>query len=812
MNSSYLKVALRNLLASKLYSAINLLGLAIGLAGTMVIGLFVLDELSYDKHYNDAERIYRVSRDFANQNMYLAPNAPVVGPLLKQDYADEIEQSARIFGGQALMTREDKSFYENNIRFADNEFFEIFNMEWIAGDQATALTRPFTVVLTESIAKKYFGDEPALGQSITLENKVPAEVTGVIRNLPHNTHLDLGVIVSMSSVPPIVGEKFMQDWANNSFYTYIKLKPGVSIDTVAGHFPDFIERRFGEGRSRTDAMSVMAMTDIHLYSKKQLEMKTPGSINNVYVFSAAAVFILLIACFNFMNLSTARSTRRGKEVGMRKALGASRSQIARQFVGESILLTLIASVLALALVELVLPWFNAFLDKDLALNLLREPMRLVIFAVLVAVVGLFAGSYPAFFLSAFKPVQVFRSVLITGGSALFRNTLVVLQFAIAIILVVATLVVLLQMNFAHNIKLGFQQEQVLALTGSPTAGLGPQWEAMRQELLRNPNILAATASHQVPLEINTNSLGARPEGATEGRGLPFMRVDYDFFATYEIPVLAGRGFNADFPSDRVIEPATPDGTPPTAGFILNKLAAEQYGWTPEEAIGKGFNAYFSGRAHTGRIVGVVDNSYFESARSVLKPMIFFMPEHVVSGEAMLQNASLRLSGRDMDATLAYVDRVWKQFMPDFPMSRAFLDDNYDALYQAETRQGRVFRVFALLAIFIACMGLYGLASFNAERRKKEIGVRKVHGGSVWSIVLLLTNDFSKLVLIANLIAWPVAYVAMDRWLENFAYRIDLTPLVFVGSGLIALCIAWVTVGGTAARAASAKPVLALRYE
>ncbi|MES2607062.1 MAG: ABC transporter permease, partial [Pseudomonadota bacterium] len=735
---SYLKIALHNLMASKLYSAINLLGLAIGLAGTLVIGLFVLDELSYDKHYADADRIYRVSRDFPTQGsgLYLAANAPLVAPLLKADFP-EIEQSARIFGGQALLSHDDKAFYESNIRFADNEIFDIFSLEWISGDASDALTRPFTIVLTESIATKYFGNAPALGQTLTLENQVPVEVTGVIRDLPRNTHLDLSVIVSLSTVAQIVGERFLQEWGGNNFHTYIRLQPGVSIDSIASRFPDFLNRHFVENASTFTGMTAMPIADIHLHSTRQFEMSPPGSMNTVYVFSAAALFILLIACFNFMNLSTARSTRRGKEVGMRKALGASRGQIAGQFVGESVLLTVIASVMALVLVEVVLPSFNAFLGKELALNLFSEPLGAAAFVALIAVVGLFAGSYPAFFLSAFKPVQVLRSALAASGSMLFRNTLVVLQFAIAIILVVATLVVTLQMNFARNIELGFRQEQILVLTGSPTAGLGPQWEAMRAELLRNPDILAVTASAQTPLQINTNGAGVRAEGQEQGTALPFMRVDYDFFSTYDIPVLAGHGFSADFPADRVFEPVA-DAMAPEAGFVINQLAAEQLGWTPEAALGKSMTVSFNKGPHAGQVVGVVGNSYFESARNAIKPMVFVMPEYFVDGEALLQNASLRLSGNDLQATLAYVDRVWTQFMPDFPMSRAFLDDNFDALYQAETRQGSVFYAFALLAIFIACMGLYGLASFNAERRRKEIGVRKVMGGSVWGIVLLLT--------------------------------------------------------------------------
>jgi putative ABC transport system permease protein len=808
MFTSYLKIALRNLLGSKLFSGINILGLAIGLASTILIGLFVLDELSYDRHYADADRIYRVSRDFQDQNLYLAANAPQVAALLKQDF-EEVEFAARIFGAQVLISHDEVAFYESNIRFADNEFFDIFTFDWLAGDPAQALVRPFTVVLTQSLATKYFGTDNPLGQTLLLENTSPMEVSGIIADLPHNTHLNLSAIASFGTLAPFVRDEFFEDWGGNNFHTYIKLRPGADIGAMSEQFPAFLMRHFRENAPDSTGMTAQAVSDIHLHSTRQDEMSPTGSMGTNYVFSAAAAFILVIACFNFMNLSTARSARRGQEVGIRKTLGASRAQIARQFVGESVALTVLATLLAVVAVELVLPYFNAFIGKDLALNLLGDARIPALLLVLVLVVGLFAGSYPAFFLSAFKPGQVLRSVLATG-SALLRNTLVVLQFSIAIILVVATLVVLSQMRFARDIELGFQKEQVLVLTGSPTVGLGPQWATLRAQLLSHPEILAVTASGQTPFVANTNAVRVRAEGEEEGRGHPIMWVDYDFFATYDIPVLAGRAYSEAFPADRLIGNA--DGTA-TAGdsFIINKLAAEQYGWTPEEAIGKTLTV-FDGANHAGSIVGVVGDSYFESVRSNIKPMMFIMPDYMDDGVASMTVASLRLSGNNLQDTLAYIDTVWEQFMPDFPMSRYFLDDQFNAQYQAETRQGRLLYYFALLAIFIACMGLYGLASYNAERRRKEVGVRKVMGGSVWSIVVLLTNDFSKLVLFSNLIAWPLAWFAMDRWLQNFAYRIDLTPLIFIGSGLIALCIAWATVGGTAAKAASAKPVLALRYE
>ncbi|HTQ98922.1 MAG TPA: ABC transporter permease, partial [Candidatus Acidoferrum sp.] len=615
MFANYLKITLRNLLGNKLYSAINLLGLAVGLASTLLIGLFVLDELSYDKQWQDADRIYRISSDFPHQGIFMAANAPQTAPLLKLDFP-EIEHAARLFGGQALLRNGETAFYESNIRFADNEFFDIFKLQWLAGDPAQALAKPFTIVLTESIAKKYFGNEPALGKTLLLENKAPMLVTGVIRDLPHNTHLDLSVIGSLESLRNIAGPQFFENWGSNNFHTYVKLKPGVNIATVTQRFDEFLNKHINPNATTIRGMTATAIGDIHLHSNRQFEMTPPGSMSTVYTFGAAALFILMIACFNFMNLATARSTRRGQEVGIRKTLGASRSEIARQFVGESVLLTLLAAVLGLVLVELVLPYFNALLGKSLDLKVLLDGRVFALLAAAVVIVGLFAGSYPAFFLSAFKPVQVLRSVLASTGSLAFRNTLVILQFAIAIVLVVSSLVVILQMRHARSIELGFQKDQILIMAGSPTAGMGPQWDAMRQALLRLPGVEAVSASSQTPLVNNTNSMGLRPQGQQDMSLLPFLYIDYDFFRAYRVPVLAGREFDEDHPGDRLLQSGKHDDTH-KAGVILNQLAAAQLGWTPDQAVGQEVQISMSEKGDPAIVVGVVANSLFESAHNAL---------------------------------------------------------------------------------------------------------------------------------------------------------------------------------------------------
>jgi putative ABC transport system permease protein len=462
----------------------------------------------------------------------------------------------------------------------------------------------------------------------------------------------------------------------------------------------------------------------------------------------------------------------------------------------------------------LLPGINGMIGKHLQFDLFGSSTLQLALLLLVTVVACASGAYPALYLSGFKPALVLRNQKSFGvGEVLVRNSLVTLQFAAAITIIVATTIVWLQTRYATGIELGFTKDQIVGLTGSPTAGLTQRWDAVKTELLKHPGIASVSASNLLPLEENVNDMGIRYEGGDKPLVMSYVLTDDDFFTNYQVPVLAGRGFSSEFSADKFSLPTRPQ--PNTEGnFILNAAAVRQLGWTPETAIGKQFEVFVTNRfSIKGHIVGVVGDSHFESIRFAVKPLVFLRsPNGYLSGAPTFGKAGIRLTGKDVPGTLEFIDSTWKRVIPEIPITRSFLSDNFRALYQNETRLGQLFASFSLLAVFVSCMGLYGLATFNTERRTKEIGVRKVMGSSVWSIVLLLTNDFSKLVLIANVIAWPIAYYAMDRWLQNFAYRIDLTPFVFIGSGLIALSIAWVTVGGTAAKAASQKPVLALRYE
>jgi putative ABC transport system permease protein len=598
----------------------------------------------------------------------------------------------------------------------------------------------------------------------------------------------------------------------NCYFTYVLLRENASIETVQGQAAEFFQRHV-EGPARTNRFTAVPLPDIYLNSLYQFDMRPGGSATIVLASMAIGVFILLIACINFMNLATARATQRAKEVGVRKSVGAGRANLIAQFLGESVLLTSISVVLALAIVELVLPAFANFVQKDLILDYLTNASTLALLGLLTLTVGLAAGSYPALYLSAFEPAHVLKGDITRGtAAATFRKVLVVLQFSISIALIIGAVVVYQQMLFARSIELGYDTEQIVVVRGSRQEGLGSQWPALRAEWLAHPEIGQVTASLQTPGSTLGIFSAVRVEGGDpEPEPLAMLFIDYGFFETYGIATLAGRIFSEDFDADRLAD-VPQEGAGVQPGFILNALAARQYGWTPDAAIGKWLEMYNGDVPTRGTVVGVVDDIHFESVHFPIQPLLFVLSPARIPGRAALTEASIRITGRDIQNALEHIDNTWSAFVPNQPITRRFLDVDFEALYQSEERQGRMFTWFSLLAVFIACLGLFGLASYTTERRRKEIGVRIVMGGTVWDVVKLFTAAFSKLVLLANVVAWPLAYFAMQRWLTGFAYRIDMNIFVFAASALVALAIACVTVGTVAARAASAKPINTLRYE
>ncbi len=809
-------VAGRQLFARRLHSAINIFGLALGLATVILIGLYVQRESGYDGQWANAERIYRISRDyFPREGAHAqspAGNVAPLAPALSEEFP-EIEAAARLQGlGSSRLERGGLVDDELRVRRADNAIFEIFDFGWIAGDPKTALLAPYSIVLTQSLAAKYFGAEDPMGQTI-LDSGSPLEVTGVIRDLPERTHLSVDALVSLGTLFSLLEPEFPSRWDGPPvFDTYVLLRKGADVKSVEDRLPELMRRRIGPDASWS-GMTVMNIRDIHLRSKRDDEWKPSGGIAAVRGFAALAVLILLIACINFTNLSTASAVTRAREVGVRKSLGATRGRLVARFLLESIATAALATLLALALVEIALPAMPAWSGVKLELTY-GAPLLYALIG-LVLSVGVLAGAYPAFYLSAFQPARVLKGDLAGGATGTsFRSALIVVQFAIAIGLGVAAAVILSQLRFAHHRELGFDREHIVVARSGPS-GLAPQWPALKQELLKQPGVIGVAASYDTPFTLSDNPVSFRPEGGEAASRMQWLPVDYDFFETYRIQVLAGRSFSPNFPSDALVAP-TAAAAATSAAFVINEAAARELGWSVSAAVGRrlelGRDPSFSLRA-AGPVVGVVSNTSFESARVPVRPIVYGLyPALLAPRFFMINGLSIRVASTHLADTLEHIDATWAKFHPEFPIHRHFLAADFDALYRDDARDGRMIGAFSLLAVSIACLGLLGLAWFATETRTKEIGIRKAIGGTVWDIARLFVAQFDALVLVACAIGWPIAYYAMRRWLEGFVYRIDLSIWLFIGGAMAALLCATLTVGCVAVRAATAKPLHALRNE
>ncbi len=808
MLKNYLVIAIRHLLRSKLYTGINVCGLAVGLICFLLIFTFVRHELSYESGISRSDRIYRINREFLpqgdNPGTLWASCAPKAGPLLKSEFP-EIEETVRLIDWSITLVQGPEKFMEKSY-FADAGFFEVFDFPLIAGDPGTALNQPFNAVITKSLAIKYFGSQDPIGQTLSDGEGFDIKVTGLIDDLPENTHLAFTMVTSISTLTSLFGKDYLDTWGNNIYHTYALLAKGADMDVLSQQFPAFLDKYNGNAKGPT-ALRVQKLSDIHLHSDLQMELKENGNVVMVRAFTAIALFVLIIACINFMNLSTARSSQRAKEVGMRKVFGSDQSQLVTQFLGESLLLVTTAVGIALIVTSLLLERFGGFMGRDLSLEL-TNVNTLAFLIGLTLFIALIAGGYPAFFLSAFKPSKVLRGELTRGSSGiLVRKAMVVLQFAISIFLLIATGVVYRQMDYTNTMDLGYDRENTIILRGGAKS---ENFESFRNQLQSSPAISYVTRSDQVPTQSygDTRMIRAQDNDSL-GRKMFYMRTDHDFFAAYGCQFLAGRNFSRDHVTDAPRAPG--DEEPHTTGaFILNETAARQLGWTPETAVSKWFElntgADFD-KSIKGSIIGVIKDAHFASLREPIKPTFYY-----IDPDSHYRFTSIKIAGDRVPEALSHLDQVWAEHFPAQSIRRSFLSDNYAAMYNDERKQSQMFTYFSLLAVFIGCMGLFGLASFTTERRSKEIGIRKAIGASSWSIIVLLTVEFSKLVLFANVLAWPVAYYIMRGWLNNFAYRITPHPLIFIFGALIAFIIAWATVGGLSARAATARPVNVLRSE
>jgi putative ABC transport system permease protein len=798
MLKNYIKVALRNMKRQKGYSLINILGLAIGLTCCLLILLYVQYERSYDRYHENADHIYRVVEelDFSGVKRHMAITPAPFAPAMKNEFP-EVKDAVRFMKGnfsegKVLVAHGRENYYEDKWFFADQSVFEIFTFPLIKGDAKSALKEPFTVVISEEKARKYFGDEDPIGKVLTLSDRYSQSdftVKGVLKNTPKNSHFRFDFLASFATIENLFPE-WVQNWFNHMYYSYMLLDENSSPEALERKFPGLILKHAGKEAQTALKPHLQPLTAIHLHSHLESEIEANSDAVYVYIFATVALFILMIACINFMNLATARSAYRTREVGMRKVVGARRSQLVRQFLGESVLFSFIALPLAVIMMELLLPAFRAFTDRDLGFNYLNNWPVIFVLIGITLVVGCVSGIYPALFLSAFKPVKVLKGKSCSGSrGTVLRKGLIVFQFAVSIILIIATGIILSQVRYIRTTKLGFNKDQVIVLNIKDKE-LRTKYEVIKAELSKNPSVLNVTASSGIPGRISHHWF-FRTEGLQEKKEKPsmwVMMVDHDFIKTLGMEIVEGRDFSRSFTTDE------------KEAIILNESAVKKYGW------GSPLGRNIKTENKDGYVIGVVKDFHFKSFYQQIEPvMIYISPGY-------FEFISVRVAADKIPEAMAFIKKEWKELAPNRPLDYLFLNDDFDKVYRQEERAGKIFGYFSILAIFVACLGLFGLAAFTAEQRTKEIGIRKVLGATTLNIVTLLNKDFIKWVLVANLIAWPAAYYAMSRWLQSFAYRISIGWWMFLLAAVFVLVVAICTVGFQAAKAALANPSESLRYE
>jgi len=819
MLKNYLLIAIRSLSKHRFYSLINIAGLATGIAACLIIVLFIQHELSYDKHYENSDRIYRLNGEikFGGNHYKLAVASAPLGSTLVQGFP-EVEAAVRFRArGSYLVKRTETSdnIKENDIIWTDSTFFKVFSIPVVAGNASTALAEPNTIAISRKAAKKYFPNEEPLGQTLILDNRWNVKVTAVFEDMPKASHFHYDFLIALAGLSEAQQTNFM----SNNFNTYVLLRADADPKELEKKFAPYLDKFMGPQAAAVLGgdftmekfraggniwqYTLMPLTDIHLHSDLTAELGPNGDITYIYLFSAIALFILGIACINFMNLSTARSANRAKEVGVRKVMGSLRSHLVRQFLLESILLSMASFVFAVALAWLALPVFNSLSQKDLELPLTNPAFYLVLGCASLFV-GVLAGIYPSFFLSAFKPVNVLKGNVALGmRSGWIRSSLVVFQFVISIFLVIATITVNRQLNYIQNKKIGFQKDQVLVVNDA--YALGNNIQSFKNEVLKNNFIKSGSISGFIPVTggwRNDNTFW--PEGSEPNEqtmvGLQNWSVDYDYVKTMGMKITEGRDFSVDFPSD-------------SSAVILNH-AALKFFHMENDPIGKKIST-FNGNNPDGSpdrsslrswtVIGVLEDFHFESLKQNISPLGLFLDNS--TGTVVF-----RFEAANSQDVIAAVEKTWKNLAPGQPFQYSFLDEDFARMYSSEQRLGKTFAVFASLAIIIACLGLFALTSFTAEQRTKEIGIRKVLGASVSSIVVLLSKEFGKLILIAFVLAAPIASYAVNWWLKGYTYKVEIGILVYALAGVFAFAIAWITMSYQSIRAARNNPVTSLRSE
>ncbi|MCD9014288.1 ABC transporter permease [Parachryseolinea silvisoli] len=801
MFRNYFLVAIRNMNKHKFFSAINIFGMTTGITACMLIFLYISDELSYDRFHARADHMYRVNLfgKISGQDIHTSTTCPPMAAALVAEIP-EVEEATRIDAyGQSSIKYGDIAFIEDKMFYADSNFFQFFSYKLLLGDARTALKEPRSIVMTEDVAHKYFGEEPALGKMVVIGNENETfKVTGVCENAPTNSHLVFNVLLSASSADFL--RKSM--WLNNSLYTYLVLHKGASIEAVQAKLRGLAERHVGpemerflgktmkqlEAEGGVFGYTTIAVPDIHLRSTMQHEIEPVGNLLYVYFFGGVGAFIIVIACINFMNLSTARSAGRAKEVGLRKTLGSLRGQLVRQFLSESLLYSAVAVIMALAACYLLLPSFNLLAGKTLQMELLYTPTFIASALALIVLVGFIAGSYPAFYLTSFSPVEVLKGKVRSGmRSKGVRSSLVVFQFALSIFLIIFTIVVYQQITFMQERNLGMDKHNLLIINNAWK--LEKNQVSFKNTLLEQTGILDASFTNNNFPGVN-NTTVFKASGSEQDHIMGVYYADVDNQRTMRFEMKEGRFFSPDSPAD-------------TLGIVLNEAAVKEFGFEKpleEEIL---YNDNEDGLERL-KVIGVYKDFNFESLRDKVRPLAIRFTR--TAGRLMV-----RYEG-DPTKAIATIEKLWKTQTENEPIQYSFMDQNFDRLFRSEQRMGQVFGVFSALAIFIACLGLFALAAFTAEQRTKEIGIRKAMGASMPSLIVLLSKEFTRLVLIAFVPAALAGWYIASNWLQGFEYRVEISPLIFVGSGLAAITIAWVTVGYQSIKAAGTNPVNSLRYE
>jgi len=807
----YFNIALRSLLKNKFFSFLNISGLAVGIGCVLMIYLYVNHELSYDNHIPNADRIYRVNTKgkFGGSDIHLCIVNASMGPIIINDFP-EIESYTRFReNGSQIIKYGENSIKEDHAIFADSNYFEFWGAKMLEGNPKTALKDPNSLVLSAQLAKKIFGDKEAMGEYVKLAGKYEYKVTGIMEAMPDNTHFKFEALMSMASLE----EAKELPWLNINFHTYFRLVPGASAAGLEAKFPAMIEKYIGPelqsimGVSLADFKKsgndigyyLQPLKDLHLRTTAEGGFDRQGDIKYIYIFSAIGLFILTLACINFMNLATARSANRAKEVGIKKVMGALRHHLVSQFISESTLIALISLIGGIGLVYISFPFFNEIAGLHLSPEALYQADVIFFMVLLVIFIGIAAGSYPAFFLSRFQPVKVLKGKLSGGAkSSALRSVLVTFQFGISIFLIIGTLVVFNQLQYLQNKKLGFDKDQIIILEN--TYMLRNSIEAFRDEVLQSTAFKDATISSYTPSPATSNWVTAFWEGKTVNKEntstMSFYQIDEHYLSTYGMELTTGRNFDPSMSTD-------------TAAVIINEAAVNRFGFK-DDPVGKYISHFnnLNGNAQsisTLKVIGVVKNFHFKDLKSAILPL-------VMAYEPSDGRISFRINTDDYNAVTGLLKEKWNEFAPGQPFEYKFLDQTLQSQYENEQKVSELFEIFTGLTIFVACLGLFGLASFTTEQRAKEIGIRKVLGASVSGIVVLISKDFMKLVLISFILAAPLAYVFMSSWLEDFEYRVSISIWIFVGAGTAAFLIAWLTLSYQSIKAAIVNPTNSLRSE